>query len=516
MNKKIIVVGGGISGLVSAVYARHNGFDVTVYEKNPNLGGCCCGWERKGNYIDGCIHWLQGCKEDGSVLHDIWETCGAFSGEGMHFADIFLNFDVDGTMFNWYTDLTKLEAEMLRVAPEDKKRIKKFVKMVKATYIDFPMPTDKPTDMYNILELTKIGVTLAYKYMKMVKHSGMSVEDYGKKFKSPVLRRVFKEIMPPKYTLMNALYMIGVLASGDGGIPVGGSQAMTDRIARRARALGCNIVTGSGVKEIIVEDNEAKGVVLENGLKVRADYVISTMDANFALEKLLGGKYPVKAYHFRNKDRKAYPIYTYTITALKVHADISHLPHDAVIKRSFDLGTPVDSLSLRNFSYDETLKGKDGSTVMQACIIGLDEMYDYWKGHREIGTYRARKAEIGREFQQIAEEYYPELKGKTEIIDVVTPLTYERYLNTRHGTFQAYIATAGAKTLAPRNYIPGLKNFVLSGQWLMRSGGLPPAAFNGRFAIQRICKWEGKEFANDRKQSLLRQLKALFGKKAKI
>ena len=515
-NKKIVIIGAGASGLVSAIYARHCGFDVTVYEKNPNLGGCCCGWERKGNYIDGCIHWLMGCRDDGSTINDIWKTCGVFDGQGVHFAESFLDFDIDGEMFHWYTDLTKLKNEMLRVAPEDKKRINKFVRMVK-NYIDFPMPTQKPVDLYNIFELTKIGVTLAARYAKMTVHSKISAENYSKKFKSPILQKVIGAIVPPKYNLMSALYMIGALASGDSAIPIGGSQAMSDRMAARARALGCNIFTNCGVKNIIVENHTACGVTLENGETVAADYVISTVDATHALDKLLEGKYPVPDFSMRNADRNKYPLYTYTFTALKVHADISHLHHDAVIKADFgDLGTPCDMLSLRNYSYDPTLKGEDGSTVMQVCLVGLDEMYDYWKAQRANGNYRARKAEVGKTFQQIVENYYPELKGKTEIIDVVTPLTYERYLNTRNGTFQGYIATDKSKPLDARNYIPELSNFVFSGQWLMRSGGLPAAAYQGRFAIQRICDWEKVKFTETRKNSLLRQLKEAFGKKQKI
>ena len=42
--------------------------------------------------------------------------------------------------------------------------------------------------------------------------------------------------------------------------------------------------------------------------------------------------------------------------------------------------------------------------------------------------------------------------------------------------------------------IDGLKNFILSGQWILRSGGLPPAVITGKFSAQRICVRDGKKF----------------------
>lgn len=37
--KKVIIVGGGIGGCVSAIKLKHHGYDVTLIEKNSSLGG---------------------------------------------------------------------------------------------------------------------------------------------------------------------------------------------------------------------------------------------------------------------------------------------------------------------------------------------------------------------------------------------------------------------------------------------------------------------------------------------
>ena len=40
-KEKIVVIGGGISGLSAGIYALLAGFDVTIYEKNAIPGGEC-------------------------------------------------------------------------------------------------------------------------------------------------------------------------------------------------------------------------------------------------------------------------------------------------------------------------------------------------------------------------------------------------------------------------------------------------------------------------------------------
>ena len=39
MKKTVIIIGGGISGLTSGIYAKLNGYDAVILEKNHVLGG---------------------------------------------------------------------------------------------------------------------------------------------------------------------------------------------------------------------------------------------------------------------------------------------------------------------------------------------------------------------------------------------------------------------------------------------------------------------------------------------
>lgn len=50
--KKVVIIGGGISGLSAGIYAQQMGYQTEIYEKNPMVGGECTGWNRQGYHID--------------------------------------------------------------------------------------------------------------------------------------------------------------------------------------------------------------------------------------------------------------------------------------------------------------------------------------------------------------------------------------------------------------------------------------------------------------------------------
>ncbi len=59
MNKSILVVGGGISGLTAAAYLAKNGNHVTLLEKNQTLGGLVGSFKRSGFVFDGGIRAIE-------------------------------------------------------------------------------------------------------------------------------------------------------------------------------------------------------------------------------------------------------------------------------------------------------------------------------------------------------------------------------------------------------------------------------------------------------------------------
>ena len=104
--------------------------------------------------------------------------------------------------------------------------------------------------------------------------------------------------------------------------------------------------------------------------------------------------------------------------------------------------------------------------------------------------YKAEKERISEEVIAAFIERFPESEGKIKIIDMATPITYERYCNAYRGAWMSWAPTPGAKIRFISGILPGLDNFYLTGQWIMPPGGLPTAVMTGCWTIQRICEKE--------------------------
>lgn len=495
-NKRVIIIGGGVSGLATGIYLRLNGYKTLILEKNATLGGACIGWEREGCYIDGCVHWLVGT-DPTSTTYRLWETTGLLtkSVEIFNQEDFYtLDFGEDKTFTVW-SDLTKLEKELTAFAPEDEKQIKKFCKLVKR-FQTIDAPIEKPVDLMNLFDLCKIGFTMLGDYYYVNKTSKISCAKYAEKFKNPYIKKWLSEHMSANYNLMSFLYMFAHVTAKNGGIPLGGSREMVKRMQERYLSLGGEIRKNAEVEKIDIEKDVAVGVTLKNGESLSADWIVSSTPVEHTLKTLLQDKYPLAKIDERLNDVATYPVYTYTTAVFKIDADLSKAPlsHKIYFDTPIALEKNHNAVVYRNYSYDKTLKMPDGQTLVQATVGGNDDMYFWWKQTKEKGDYKAEKERFGKEAIRVFISRYPHLEGRIKVIDVITPLTYQRYLNGRHGSFQGFVQTHQGKSLMQKGEIKGLKNFILSGQWLLRSGGLPPAVITGKFAVQRICKKDKIKF----------------------
>jgi phytoene dehydrogenase-like protein len=326
--------------------------------------------------------------------------------------------------------------------------------------------------------------------------SKISCAKYAEKFKNPYIKKWLSGHMSANYNLMSFLYMFAHVTAKNGGIPLGGSREMVKRMQERYLSLGGEIRKNAEVEKIDIEKDVAVGVTLKNGESLPADWIVSSTPVEHTLKTLLQDKYPLAKIDERLNDVATYPIYTYTTAVFKIDADLSKAPlsHKIYFDTPIALEKNHNAVVYRNYSYDKTLKMPDGQTLVQATVGGNDDMYFWWKQTNEKGDYKAEKEHFGKEALRVFISRYPHLEGRIKVIDVITPLTYQRYLNGRHGSFQGFVQTYQGKSLMQKGEIKGLKNFILSGQWLLRSGGLPPAVITGKFAVQRICKKDKIKF----------------------
>ena len=489
-KEKVVVIGGGIAGLSAGVYALNAGFEVEIFEKNKIPGGECIGWNRKGYHIDNCIHWLTGTRKD-TELYDVWKKTGALTEETEYAPlDAFYTSTYNGKRATLWNDLKKTEEELIALSPEDEAEIRKFIQ-----YVEYSkqclFPAKKPMEMWGIKDYIRMGMNMK-DFPKVMKEFGkISLEEYAKRFKSPMLQKLMCDYLPKEYCAYSFLVSYATMADGNGGIPMGASLQMSLRMEKKFKELGGKIRYGCGVGKIVVEKKMATGIELEDGSFVEADYVIPTVDTGLLFGKLLSRDYMPKALKAAYENEKAYPATSGFQVAFAV---------DEAFNRAQDMSETVfidieplkvgnrtfDRMYVKAYGYDPVFV-KDGKQVIQTCITQTDEDYYFWKSLSK-DEYERVKNELAEEVAKRIEKAFPELKGSMEYLDAWTPLTYERYCHAYHGSYMSFVTTPYGKQIKMKGRLKGIKNLYVAGQWTNSPGGLPVAAASGKFAVQRILK----------------------------
>jgi phytoene dehydrogenase-like protein len=490
MSGSIIIIGAGIAGLSAGCYGRMNGYDTRIFELHDKPGGLCTGWNRKEYTIDGCIHWLVGTSP-GSNFNRIWRELGALQSKEIYNHEVFVHFEGSGgKSFDLYTDIDRLERYM-----KDAAVIEEFGAAIRSiSRVDMPLP--KPRELASPLDGLKMLPKMLPLMRPLMKYRKTSVKSFAGRFTDPLLYEVFSTMFDlPDFPLLGLLFTMAWMNNKDAGYPIGGSLEFSRAIESRYLDLGGEIDYKSRVERILVENDHAVGVRLEDGSEHKADVIVSAADGHATIFDMLEGKYADE------KIRKRYdsmPIFEPLVqVAVGISADLGGEPYAV----SFPLPGPIviageqrDRIDVVNQSFDPTL-APSGKCVLVTTFLSN---YPYWeKLYEDRERYKEEKQHIADLVISALEGRFPGITGNVEMVDVATPITYKKYTNNWQGSFEGWLLTTGNMGKSMRGFdksLPGLDGFYMIGQWVTPGGGLPPAASSGREVIQIICHRDKRPF----------------------
>lgn len=487
---RIVIIGGGIAGLTAGIYAQKNGFDSTIYEQHLIVGGECTVWKRQGFVIDNCVHWLTGTNPS-SEMYKVWCDVGVLGSDiEVRQSPSFFHVEEDGKEIDLWYDKVRMHSDLLRLSPEDADRINEFMEVVEI-YHTFVLPAIKPWEQMSLWE--KITFLKKMKALGKLQHkyARMSIEDYASLFHHPLIKKFLLAYMPKYYNVASMFYVFATYLNGNGGLPQGGSIAMIDRMVQKYKDLGGKIFTHHKAVKIHHVKRQAVSVEFENGMVVETDYIVCACDPHVVFTRLVEPKLFDKYFLKHYQDNHKYPLYSSFNCYLSVDHITTTLRETSIIDvPEYTVGCQrTTKMLVKNFNYEPGFS-PDGKTILQILVMQYEEDYDYWEAlyTNGVAQYKSTKRAVSEVLQQRLEDYYPELKGHTIILDSVTPYTYHRFCGAYKGAYMSFILTPFAKKRSHNGRVIGLKNVFLAGQWLQSPGGLPNAAVTGRFAIQRICK----------------------------
>jgi len=495
MKQHVIIIGGGIAGLCAGVYALRCGFRATILESHSIAGGNCTSWKRGGYLFEGGMHWLTG-SHPGEPLHKLWRTVGALDDSvTIHTGEPFIEYDHKGTPVRIYRDTDKTEQHLLALSPVDEEAIKDLCSnMRKLRKLAMPVNdlrgvkvTKKRPPPFKLL-LPAISA-----FILMRKFSNVSRNDYINRFRHEGIRELLRSSTSEETGVAPIFFTMGILSRGDGGFPEGGSLPFAGRIVKQFKSLGGELLLNTRAKRVIIENGAAKGVAIENSeAALDADAVIITADT-MQMDHLFES--PPQA-SWLDEMRKNTQGTMVTFICLGVNADLRKYQSGLV----FQCAEPIkladqsyDFLSINNYANNPVYSpaGKAALTIQ----LGGDT-YDYWKKAKAEGRYAEEKQDIADKVIAELARMIPESAGNIEVIDVATPLTYERYCGNWRGSWMTEM-TSGMKLKSYPAVIKHLKGVYFAGHRMMPPGGYPPAIMSGRAAVQHLCKDTGAVFVSE-------------------
>lgn len=495
MNKKVIIIGGGVAGLSAGIYSAMNGFDTEILEMHNVAGGQCTAWDRKKYRFDYCLHWLVGTSK--GAFHEIWKETNVINSE-----TVIVNHEIhsrildkDGNEFFIYSDIDRWEKYLISLAPEDEAAIKKMCKdMRKSALLE---PFSLPPELRNPLDYIRIGPKMLPVMNVVRKFGRLTCREYFDQlnFKNSRIKSIFYSMYGDRnFSALAFIFMLGWFHQKNAGYIIGGSYPLAQRMAEKFGSLGGKISYKRRVEKIIVENDAAQGVILTDGTRINSDYVISAADGYSTIYKMLDARYVSKQIDFAYKNWELFtPIVQVSFginKAIKAAEPI-------IVNLAKDLAigcTPLDNgYSVMNYSHDPTMAPEGKTTI----VLRYESPWKLWQ-NLEGEAYKCEKADIEKDAIVLLEKNFPGITEFIEVVDVATPKSDVKYTGVKDGAYEGFMPSKENMMKSLKMQLPKLRNFYMAGQWLFPGGGLPPSAQTGKWAVQLICKKEKKKFVCDK------------------
>ena len=515
----VIVIGGGHNGLTAAAYLARAGRKVLVLERRHVLGGAAVTEEIfKGFRYSVCSYVVSLLRPE--IIREL--------DLPRHGLDI---LPLDGTFtpmpdgdYLWrVNDHAKTRREIARHSLVDAGaydeygramvEMGRFVKPILTMLPPDPTSLD-PRGLGTLLSLIQRFRRLSrqdqYNQVQLMTMSAVDFLDQW--FETDVLKATmaasgiigtFLGVRSPGTAYVLLHHYMGEIdgAFRSWGLPRGGTGAISNAIAMAAREAGAEIRTNTAVSGIIVRNNTARGVVLDNGDEIRAPVVASSVDPRLTFLRFVdsaalpdGFLDDVRRYKFRGSSGKvnlaldALPDFTCLPgPGLHLRGAISISPGVDYMERAYDAAkygrfSPRPYIDIVIPSLTDPSVAPPGKHVM-SCFV------QYAPYHLKEGTWDDHREAFGDTVIDTLAEYAPNLRKIVLHRQVVTPLDLEREWGLSEGNiFQGELTLEQLFFLRPApgwaQYRTPIRSLYMCGSATHPGGGVMGAP--GRNAAMKM------------------------------
>ncbi len=293
-QKQVVIIGAGIGGLCAAARMAHDGYKVTIYEKESIVGGRAHVIKQDGYTFDMGPTILMMT----DVLYDTFAYCGENLDDYVSLSQLEPNYKTwfpDGETIEVSSNLPRFTKELARIdekAPEQFYRffadVAKIYRLARAKFIDKNF--DKLTDFIDVpagIELLKgRGLSKLYTFV-------------SRYFTDWRLRQLFSfQSMYLGVTPYEAPAVYSVVSYMETGLgiwyPQGGMHALPRALQQLCEKLGVTIRLNTPINQILVYHGKVQGVELTDKQVIKCDIVISNADLTYSYRELVDAKHRPK------------------------------------------------------------------------------------------------------------------------------------------------------------------------------------------------------------------------------
>ncbi len=324
MAKKIIVIGSGFGGLAASLRLKAKGYDVTLVEKHPDLGGRARVF-KKGNFI------YDGGPTVITAPYLFEELFILFNKKISDYVDI-VPLDLwyrfvfnDGKTFDYSGDEKSMEKEVKKFSDKDFKGYNELVDFTEKIFNKgFTDLSDKPFSDVTFM-LKQVPSLLSLKSYKSVYQL---VSNY---ISNEKLRRVFS--MHPLLVGGNpftttSIYTLILFLEKKWGIhySMGGTGKVVDALEKLMKEENIKILKNAEVTEIISKADEIEGVKINNSEIIDCNYVVCNSDPPNVYQNLIKSKNNY-SFFFRQKMKRmdySMGLFVYYFGSKKQYKNVAH------------------------------------------------------------------------------------------------------------------------------------------------------------------------------------------------
>ena len=298
VKNQVIVVGGGLGGLATACTLAARGYAVVLCDKNSWTGGKAAVYEEGGFRFDMGPTILT----IPAVLKRIFDEAGQPLESALDLVPLdpqWRSFFDDGTTLDLHADVEKMKAELEQFSPgsgagEGYSRFMDLAKKLHKISDDFFFwkSIGGLKDMFD----PKRSVTVSMLREVMRMRPGHSVAGTVRSYvpdsrAAQMLDHYTQYVGSCPESSPAVLCGIAHMQSNEGvWYPRGGTAAVPKALTKLALSLGVEIRTNTAIRQIIVENGRASGVLTADGETIRGGAVVTNSDSVRTHKELLDGR----------------------------------------------------------------------------------------------------------------------------------------------------------------------------------------------------------------------------------